>query len=49
MAGFDEAWAAVAHPQDGELVSPELQPLLLRVYSDVLGLVRIEGKSYGAA
>jgi hypothetical protein len=36
MAGFDEAWAAVAHPRDGEAVSPELQPLLRRVYSDVL-------------
>jgi hypothetical protein len=36
MAGFDDAWAAVAHPQEGEAVSPELQPLLQRVYSDVL-------------
>jgi hypothetical protein len=36
MAGFDEAWAAVAHPRDGQAVSPELQPLLRRVYSDVL-------------
>ncbi|MFZ0963076.1 MAG: hypothetical protein WAO35_19595 [Terriglobia bacterium] len=36
MAGFDEPWAAVARPRDGEPVSPELQPLLLRVYPDVL-------------
>jgi hypothetical protein len=36
MAGFDDAWAAVAHPRDGEAVSPELQPLLRRVYADVL-------------
>ena len=36
MAGFDEAWAAVDHSRDGEAVSPELQPLLRRVYSEVL-------------
>jgi hypothetical protein len=36
MAGFDDAWAAVDHPKDGEPVSSELQPLLRRVYSDVL-------------
>jgi len=36
MAGFDEAWAAVDHPKDGESVSPELQPLLRRVVSEVL-------------
>ena len=36
MAGFEDAWAAVDHPKDGESVSPELQPLLRRVYSDVL-------------
>lgn len=36
MAGFDEAWAAVDHPREGEPVSPELQPLLRRVYSEVL-------------
>jgi hypothetical protein len=36
MAGFDDAWAAVDHPRDGELVSPGLQPLLRRVYSEVL-------------
>lgn len=36
MAGFDEAWAAVDQRRDGEPVSPHLQPLLRRVYSDVL-------------
>src|ERR1700730_8090594 len=36
MAGFDEAWAAVDHPKDGEPVSPELQPLLRRIYSQVM-------------
>ncbi len=36
MAGFEDAWAAIAHPQDGEAVSPELEPLLRRVYTDVL-------------
>jgi hypothetical protein len=36
MESFDEAWAAVDHPTDGEPVFPELQPLLRRVYSDVL-------------
>jgi hypothetical protein len=36
MAGFDDAWAAVNQPRDGEPVSPELQPLLRRVYSEVL-------------
>jgi hypothetical protein len=36
MAGFNEAWAAVALPRDGEPVSPELEPLLRQVYSDVL-------------
>jgi hypothetical protein len=36
MAGFNEAWAAVAIPRDGESVSPELEPLLRQVYSDVL-------------
>jgi hypothetical protein len=34
--GFDHAWAAVDHPKDGEPVSAELQPLLRRVYSQVL-------------
>jgi hypothetical protein len=36
VAGFDEAWAAVNHRRDGESVSPELQPLLRHVYSNVL-------------
>jgi hypothetical protein len=36
VAAFDEAWAAVNHGKDGEPVSPELQPLLRRVYADVL-------------
>jgi hypothetical protein len=36
MASFDDAWAAVDKPREGELVSPELQPLLRRVYSDVM-------------
>lgn len=36
MAGFDEAWAAVAHSHDGEAVSPELRLLLRQVYSSVL-------------
>ena len=36
MTGFDKAWAAVAQPKFGELVSPELQPLLRQVYSNVL-------------
>jgi hypothetical protein len=36
MAGFDDAWAAVAHPRDGEAVSPELRPLLGGVYCDIL-------------
>lgn len=36
MAGFDDAWIAVAGVRDGESVSPELQPLLRQVYVDVL-------------
>jgi len=36
VTGFDEAFAAVNHRKEGEPVSPELQPLLRRVYSDVL-------------
>jgi hypothetical protein len=36
MPGFEEAWAAVDHPKDGEPVSSELRPLLQKVYSDVL-------------
>ena len=38
MVGFEQAWAAVDHPTDGESVSPELQPLLQRVYSEVLAV-----------
>jgi len=36
VASFDNAWAAVNHRKNGESVSPELQPLLRRVYTDVL-------------
>ena len=36
MAGFNEAWMAVAHSYDGENVSPELRPLLRQVYSDIV-------------
>jgi hypothetical protein len=36
MPGFDEAWAAVAVPRDGEPVSPEMRPLLRAVYLQVL-------------
>jgi hypothetical protein len=36
MAGFEEAWAAVANPRDEEPVSPELQPQLRQRYSDNL-------------
>jgi hypothetical protein len=36
MAGFDDAWAAVDQPRDGEPVSTELRLLLRRVYSEVL-------------
>jgi hypothetical protein len=36
VASFDEAWAAVNHRRNGERVSPELRPLLRRVYADVL-------------
>lgn len=38
MAGFDTAWAAVNQPRNGEAVSPDLRPLLQRVYSAVLGV-----------
>lgn len=34
--GFDDAWAAINQPKDWESVSPELQPQLRRVYSEVL-------------
>lgn len=36
MAGFNDAWSAVAAPRGGESVSPELRPLLTQVYSDIL-------------
>jgi hypothetical protein len=36
MASFDEAWAAVAGPRDGEPVSLRLRPLLHAVYREVL-------------
>jgi hypothetical protein len=36
MLGFDHAWAAVAVHREGEAVSPELRPLLERVYVDIL-------------
>ena len=34
MAGFEDAWTAVSQSRDGEAVSPELKPLLYKVYSD---------------
>ena len=36
MAGFEDAWAAVAGPYFGERVSLELRPLLQEVYSGVI-------------
>ena len=36
MPGFDEAWAAVAAPHNGEPVSQALRPLLQCVYSQSL-------------
>ncbi len=36
MAGFEEAWAAVAHRRAGEAVSPELKPMVHQVYRDIL-------------
>jgi len=36
MPGFDEAWAAVAVPRDGEQVSSGLRPLLRAVYTQSL-------------
>jgi hypothetical protein len=38
MPSFDDAWDAVNHRRDGEAVSPELQPLLRRVYTEVLAV-----------
>lgn len=37
MAGFDEAWLAVAGTRNGESVSPKLRPLLQAVYRESLG------------
>ena len=36
MKGFEQLWTAVAKTRDGQPVSPELKPLLHRVYDDVL-------------
>jgi hypothetical protein len=36
MAGFNDAWSAVAGRRQGETVSSELRPLLKAVYEDVL-------------
>jgi len=36
VPGFDQAWAAVANPRDGEDVSPRLRPLLQAAYAEVL-------------
>lgn len=36
MAGFDDAWNAVSRPRDGEPISPNLRPLLQRVYEQSL-------------
>lgn len=36
MPGFEDAWAAVAAPHNGEPVTPELKPLLRRLYDAVL-------------
>lgn len=36
MSSFDEAWAFVSHPRDGEAVSDRLRPLLEAVYRQVL-------------
>lgn len=46
MPGFDDAWSAVAGSRDGEPVSPEMRPLLEKVYARVLSkpwdLVRLK-------
>ena len=46
MPGFGDAWSAVAGSKDGEPVSPELRPLLAKVYAGVLStpldLVRLK-------
>jgi len=36
LKGFEQLWTAVAKTRVGEPVSPELKPLLHRVYDDVL-------------
>jgi hypothetical protein len=34
MAGFEDIWNRLSQAQDGEPVSPELKPLLQRVYAE---------------
>jgi hypothetical protein len=36
MKGFEQLWTSVAKTRDGQPVSPELKPLLRRVYDNVL-------------
>jgi hypothetical protein len=36
VAGFDDAWGAINYRRGLQQVSPELKPLLQRVYADVL-------------
>jgi hypothetical protein len=36
VKGFEQLWTSIAKTRDGEPVSPELRPLLRRVYDDVL-------------
>ena len=36
LPGFEDAWAAVAAPHNGEPAAPELRPLLHRLYTAVL-------------
>jgi hypothetical protein len=38
MTGFETAWEAVYHAQDGEPVSSDLRPLLQGLYSAVLAV-----------
>jgi len=46
MPGFEDAWSAVAKTREGESVSPDLQPLLRKLYLNVLSdptdLVRLK-------
>lgn len=35
MAGFDQAWTAIANPRDGEAVSAQLRPLLRSAYLEL--------------